>query len=216
LPEIVRAHFRSGFVRTSSWSAGRIHATPDLTGPDPLQRRASRNHRGTTSFGCSLDAHPWPALTAKSASCDRALMSRSRRRLRGMAALPTVREHVRREVADMVLRQVARKFGDAARAEMTPWFEQRATMRSRPPRCAAGWAARVGDHLMSRRRSRPDLDPADRESREQAVREAIASAAIEGAAITPATQEIFDDYVRGTIDVDDMVDRVLAIHGPRA
>ncbi len=69
---------------------------------------------------------------------------------------------------------------------------------------------------MSRRRSRPDLDPADRESREQAVREAIASAAIEGAAITPATQEIFDDYVRGTIDVDDMVDRVLAIHGPRA
>lgn len=46
------------------------------------------------------------------------------------------------------------------------------------------------------------------------MREAIASAAIEGVAITAATQEIFDDYVRGSIEDGEMIDRVLAIYGP--
>ena len=69
---------------------------------------------------------------------------------------------------------------------------------------------------MSRRRSRRGLDPADREARTRAVREAIASAAIEGTAISAATRQIFDDYVSGAIDVDGMIERVLARYGPRA
>jgi hypothetical protein len=48
------------------------------------------------------------------------------------------------------------------------------------------------------------------------VREAIASAAIEGTAISAATRQIFDDYVSGAIDVDGMIERVLARYGPRA
>jgi hypothetical protein len=43
---------------------------------------------------------------------------------KGIAELPIVREHTRRSVADLVLRLVAMKFGDAARAQVEPWFEQ--------------------------------------------------------------------------------------------
>jgi DNA-binding response OmpR family regulator len=48
--------------------------------------------------------------------------------------------------------------------------------------------------------------------RERAVEDAVHSASMEGLAVTPATRVDADDYVRGSIDVDELVARVHARH----
>lgn len=56
--------------------------------------------------------------------------------------------------------------------------------------------------------------PDDEESRAEHVRAAIASARIEGVEISPATLVEFDAFASGAIDADELVARVLALHGP--
>lgn len=60
------------------------------------------------------------------------------------------------------------------------------------------------------------FDPVDLESRADDVRSAVGSARLEGLEITQATQDVFDDYASGSIDADEVVERVLGMYGPGA
>lgn len=51
----------------------------------------------------------------------------------------------------------------------------------------------------------------DQESRARDVRAAVASARIEGVVITPDAMEIFNAYVAGDIDVDELARQVVAL-----
>lgn len=53
--------------------------------------------------------------------------------------------------------------------------------------------------------------PTDQESRGRDVRAAIASARLEGVVITPDAMKIFDTYVAGTIDGDELARQVLGM-----
>lgn len=54
------------------------------------------------------------------------------------------------------------------------------------------------------------------EARAEAVRAAVASARIEGVAVTPETQAVFEEYAAGALDGDEMMERILGMYGPSA
>jgi hypothetical protein len=52
--------------------------------------------------------------------------------------------------------------------------------------------------------------------RAKAVRAAVASACIEGVAVTPETQAVFEEYAAEVLDGDEMMERILRMYGPGA
>lgn len=54
------------------------------------------------------------------------------------------------------------------------------------------------------------------DERVEAVRAAVASARIEGVAITSQTQAVFDEYATGALESDEMMEQVLRMYGPGA